>query len=577
MAIDRSQRDLYAALSVVLALGILVFANLVAERAFARVDLTAEQRYSLTPPFRSILDKLKAPLQLTYYVSETWPNQYQQRRRDILDKLDEIRSFGKGKIELRVVDPLKDEKAQRKLVQAGVEVTVPEIAKDKTTYSTLFSSLEVTYANKPSVLIPWIEHADDIEYLAASKILELTLEKRPIVAIHAPPALTQGWTPTQGGAPVGGWEWILRGEEDAKKFDVRDIDLTQTSGIPEGTALLILINPRTLSERARYEVTKYLAQGGKVLYIGAPWHANLDLRWQLEDSPSGLEDYFKGLGVEFGKQFVCDASNVRLATRDSLTGHMKEEVLPPFVMVLPQNFNQDHVFLRFLPPLAMPFPAELILHEGKTRDAGLTYDILATSSEHSWREDLAPVYRPDPEKLANRQTFDPKLPLWAKLEGGFPFPWEGKPAPAWPRDDEGVKPPPDPESQQAAQIEKKPGMLMLWSCANSFHAKLVFAQDPQVSRFFRPNAMILNNLAEAFSVGGELSQLRSKRYETRMILKLDGKGEDTKRNVLKALLIAGVPLLLAVFAVVRFALRRGTQTRYERTFAETTGPSSFNP
>ncbi|MCZ7644696.1 MAG: GldG family protein [Planctomycetota bacterium] len=578
MAIDKKKRDTFAGLAILVAMPIVIFANLVADRAFKRWDLTEEQRYSLTEPFQKVLGRLEAPLQLTYYVSSTWPNQYQQLKRDILDKLEEIKSFGRGMIELRIVDPLEDSKARKKLQEAGVEQTIPEIAQDRVAYSVLYSTLEATYSRKPSVLIPLVEHADDLEYLLANRILELTLEKKPIIALHLPPAVNRNWNPTRGGRPITGFEWILKGEEDERKFDVRGVDLNAESPIPEGAELLVLVNPPQLSERAQYEVQKYLAEGGKVFLIATPWTANIDLRWRVEETPTGLEDFLENLGIAYGKEFVCDTQNVRIAHIDQFTQQMKQEKLWPFVMILPQNYDQDQPFLRFLPPLAMPFPAELILDEKKLDGHGLGLNVLARTSERSWREPRTPVYRQAPDdQIAQRTEFNPNLPVWIRLTGQFPFEWDGKPAPAWPDDEEAPGKPRDPATQTPANLAKKPGMLMLWACPNSFHGHLVFSSERDVAAHFVANRMLLTNLVETFSLGEELTQLRSKRYETRTIRKFDGEGEDTKRNVLKALMIAGVPLVLIALAMVRFFMRRADQVGYERKFSETTGPSNFTP
>ena len=78
MAIHKGARDTTALVSLILALAVLIIANLVADRGFLRVDLTDGGRYSLSEPFRHIVGRLEAPAKLTYYVSGTVPIWFEQ-------------------------------------------------------------------------------------------------------------------------------------------------------------------------------------------------------------------------------------------------------------------------------------------------------------------------------------------------------------------------------------------------------------------------------------------------------------------------------------------------------------------
>jgi hypothetical protein len=106
---------------------------------------------------------------------------------------------------------------------------------------------------------------------------------------------------------------------------------------------------------------------------------------------------------------------------------------------------------------------------------------------------------------------------------------------------------------------------------------LMYLNDQSLGQFMQGNAAMIVNIAESVSLGDDLVKLRTKRYETRAIDKLAGADNDAKRSAIKFLLIVGVPLLTICFALIRMALRRNTQSRYERRYAATIGPSSFTP
>ncbi|MGD0094206.1 MAG: Gldg family protein, partial [Planctomycetota bacterium] len=100
MATNKTARDWIAVVAVVVALGATVLANQLSERKFARWDLTSEKKFSLSDPFRRILDKLDDTATLTYYISGHVPSWFEVTKRDILDKLREIEQAGKGHVVL---------------------------------------------------------------------------------------------------------------------------------------------------------------------------------------------------------------------------------------------------------------------------------------------------------------------------------------------------------------------------------------------------------------------------------------------------------------------------------------------
>jgi ABC-2 type transport system permease protein len=578
MAIQRATRNAYTILAVVLALGVLVFANLLAEKAFRRLDLTAEKRYSLSEPFRKILSRLEDPLVLTYFVSTNVPGGFEPIKRDIIDRLEEIRMAAPERIQVDYVDPARDEKAAAELRNEGLEFQVGSVEKDKLTYSTLFTTLRVTYADKPAQLIRVVQRAEDLEYQISNKIVELTTKEKPIIAVCAPKP-DQPQMPMMNRPPSSGFEWFLRGEEYSKKFDVRSVDLSESSSIPKGTKMLVLIRPKELSERARYEVARYLAEGGSVWLIASPYKVNNEMggsSWRVEKTPTGLEDYLKDCGISFGS-LLCDESNVRLITGlNPFTGEVRYGVVPFFVQIQGQAMDQQSPITRYLPSLVMPFPADIKLDEEKVKAGGLQAETLASTSPNSWAEPYNDTFDLNKVKKGMEKSDRyPNRPVFVRLAGQFPFPWEGKPAPAWEKKDEPKDEPKKDEAKKDEKgvVEKKPGVLLIWSAPESFHR--MYLEQEQIAEAFQGNLSVLPNVVESSALGTDLGSLRAKRIETRSIERLEGK--DALRGTIKMALIFGVSIALAIFAIARWGVRRASQIRHERSFAQTTGPSSFTP
>jgi ABC-2 type transport system permease protein len=581
MATNKGARDLMAVAAVVIVLVVTVAANLLADRKFARLDLTSEKKYSLTEPFKRIVEKLDDTATITYYTSSKAPAWFESPKRDILDKLQEIATASNGKIVLEAVDPTENKELDERLGKAGFKHPVQDISKNQYVAMTLYTGAEITYKAKPKVQIPMLWPPDSVEYILGSKILELTLPKKPVIAVCAPAPTQPPMMMGQRQPPQGGYEWLQQGmwEGAREKFEVKPVDLSENNSVPADAALLILVRPKALNDRQRYEVVKYLAGGGKVFLIASPFKLTFEFNWRGEKTPMGLEDYLKEIGLGFGDGIVADHSNLEmLKWLNPITGESETERYPFYVRILGKNIDSETAITRFMPELLVPTPSEITLDDAQLQKNSLANRVLARTSEQSWTVPFSENFNPDtagkydPEK----QAYTGSKNVFVMLSGKFPFPYEGKPVPAWKADAEPEKDKDKEKDTQApenAAIERKEGVLVVCSAPEAFHSAYLGQRGMQ--RQWQTNAAFIANISEAFSLGDDLVKLRAKRYETRTIETFAGK--TFKQNMLKVGLIAGMPAVVAIIALVVMVLRRAAQNRYERKFSQTSGPSSFNP
>jgi ABC-type uncharacterized transport system involved in gliding motility auxiliary subunit len=580
MATNKASRDSMVVVAVVVALVVTVMANLLADKKFARVDLTAEGRYSLSKSFLNILGRLEDTLKVTYYVSEKAPVGFEKYRRDMLDKLHEIELAGKGKIVLEVIDPTEKKELRERLEKDGFEFPIMVYQKDQEVQAIVFTGLELLYEDKPKIQLQRAFQAEGLEYMLGSKIIELTTKKKPVIAVSVPPSPPQNPQMAMMGQKQqgSGYEWLSHGQwDEEKKFEVKNVELNETNSIPPEAALLIMVRPKTLTERQKYEITKYLASGGRLLLVAAPFKVSYEFGWRVEKSPTGLEDYLKELGINIKNDFIADNANLRMVRSINLfTGEREEDRIPFFVKILPENIDQESVLTKLMPGLVAPFPAAIELDGDKLKKNGLREQVLARTSKQSWVVPFTEAFDPKLEMKYDESTqhYDGQRNVFVMLEGQFPFPYEGKQIPEWnaaPRTPEDK----DKKPENAPTIEKKPGSIAIISSPDAFHMMLMSSRELQGQ--LQGNYSVIPNMAENFSMGEDLIRLRTKRYETRVIKGLGGSENDFKRNALKLGLLFGMPILVLIVALTLFFLRRASQTGYERKFAQTIGPSSFSP
>ena len=77
----------------------------------ARLDLTQEGIYSISPATERILDSLEEDVTVRCYFSKRTHSKLAPLIPEILDLLDEYRAISNGKVQVDVIDPGEDEQA----------------------------------------------------------------------------------------------------------------------------------------------------------------------------------------------------------------------------------------------------------------------------------------------------------------------------------------------------------------------------------------------------------------------------------------------------------------------------------
>src|SRR5687767_2086211 len=115
---------LYSVVGVAAMFVILVAANLVFGAFKSRVDLTAENLYTLSPGTKKILAKLDGPVEIRFYVTEgekDMPLHLKSYAQRVEDLLSEYKQHSKGNIEVRKLNPKPDSDQEDSARLDGVE------------------------------------------------------------------------------------------------------------------------------------------------------------------------------------------------------------------------------------------------------------------------------------------------------------------------------------------------------------------------------------------------------------------------------------------------------------------------
>ena len=171
--------------------GILVAANVVAQRWFARWDLTERQEYSLSPATKRLLGGLEDRVVVNAYFTRRLPPYLANLRRQVQDVLEEYRAFSRGRLEIEFADPGDDPAAEQRLRALGIpKLQLEVLERDQFQLTSVYLGLVLLHGGRQEV-IPVIQDAGNLEYELTAALLRLTSPGKKVV----------GWLGAPGGRP----------------------------------------------------------------------------------------------------------------------------------------------------------------------------------------------------------------------------------------------------------------------------------------------------------------------------------------------------------------------------------------
>lgn len=555
---SRNRPGAKAAFSVAIAVCIgigLAFNWTFADRTLGRLDMTENQIYTVSPAAKRILSGVDTTVQLKLYITprDKMPAAYSTLERDIKDKLTDLSVASGGKVNYSVIhleaanvlaaqqdllnpedpDAPKDEaKAiEERMLDKGIQpFPVQAIQEDAVTSKLIYAHIGVAYKDKPEEILAQIvpEALPELEYRLASTIYKLTQETPPVVAMVAPkeavnidPQLRQLYeqmgqqVPTTQD-PYRLLEQVLR----AEKYDVRRVELTRESPLPEEFDCLVVLNPRSLNDRQRWEINRALHAGKSVvlavqeyLWSYEPHSRGYAVSPQPEDPQVNALLTAYGLGVS--QDILMDTNHVPVNVGGggglaALLGASRPVDLPVQIVVKSDTMNPDLAITNRLSMVTYLWGTALDINEDRLKEAGLTLQPLMHTSDGAW---TAPQGVPMTQELFEPPVQGQRYTLMALVSGQFPDAFEGKERPAWPvmPQQPGMPPQTPPSEAPAAPVTPAPGKLILAGCATTFQDDFLQGAPSNLDLFM--------NSIDASTLTEDLVHIRGQKPVNRVIQK----------------------------------------------------------
>ncbi|MCI4626225.1 MAG: Gldg family protein [Candidatus Magnetoovum sp. WYHC-5] len=531
-----------AALALILAIGLLI--NwILTDLQLGRIDMTQGKVHTISEGTNTILAKLKVPVNLKVYITpkDKMPTEMKTLERDIVDKLKELRFSSKGMLNYDVIymeasnimeddeqEQPKDEKEEaieKRMLDKGVKpFSAQSIREDSVVNVLVYSSIGIAYKELKEELIPQIvpQNLHELEYLIMSNIYKMTRDKTPIVAMVAPKDafninpmmkkiyMQMGKPIPESDDPYTYLEEILKYE----KYDVERIDLTAESPLPDNFDTLVVVNPRSLNDRQKYEINKALVSGKNVFLAVQKYMWNYQIQsgrvnvTRQEESPQ-IDELLKTYGVTISDDILMDVNHQPLSVSDpsnpfaSLLGGGITLNLPMQILLGNSSMNQDVSITSRLSNLFYLWGTALNVDNDTIKKNNLTLTTLMHTSDKAWTI-------PSSVTLTKESFNEPadgfkQFPVSVIISGQFPDAYKDKPLPKWPAD--GTQEQSEPPQDIKEEVKSAPGKLILIGGTQMFKKELIHKNTLD---------FYLNSV-DALTMGEDLIKIRAKQIVDRTI------------------------------------------------------------
>lgn len=543
----------------------------------ARLDLTEDKLFTMSPAAVNILENLSVPVQVKLYITpeDRMPTEFKNLERDITEQLTNYERISDGKLEFSVYYPQDDEEMQQELAQKGIQpFQVQSVDKDEIGVKLIWSAITIAYKDFADEVIPRLlpQQLANLETIIISPVHRLTREDDPKVALYAPkrpidPQMAQMYL-QQGMQPPAPQEIYSQVKQllEQEHYQVVPVELTEDSTIPDDADVVVVLGPRNLNERQAWELNRALSNGTPMVMAVQSheyqYQPGQQGQWTIAGTPNttGVDDLLAGFGLTVVKDHFLDLNSQMLELpREVNLGGLRMQVREPVdspvqVRITQDQVNQDQPVTNHIGALLYLWGTPIDLDAARLAEHGLQTETLIESSGRAWRADFGTGLLTPTALDPSQNEMLPPQPLMVLVEGEFPDSFAGQEVPAWPEaapaGDEEEASGPEP-MDTGDPLMPAPASLLLVGSAKMFDDAVLGGAQ---------NALLMLNAVDYLAGNSDLLTIRSKQLTARTIRPVPA-GE---KIVWQIVTVAMVPALFVILGVMRLARRRAEAARYRR-------------
>jgi ABC-2 type transport system permease protein len=408
-----------------------------------RIDLTAEQRFTISNPARQLFAKLEEPLQITVLLEgEKLPVGFKKLKNSTAAFLENCRRYSKNNLTYSFIDaetflndsirfPLNDT-AKREWLKANAvkqneveksgtravfnyPIALVEYKGEYATVNLLQGQGSKGFLNPDASLLQFevINNAEaQMEYNFASAIQSLLRAEVPFVAYAM-----------GNGEPAGPETYDLR-QTLQSKYRFYLLNLEQQPYISDSINALLVVKPTIpFTDAQKLKLDQYLMRGGHILFLVDALNAGMDSlvasgkEFTAYSRDLRLDDLLFRYGARINNDLVQDKQcDVLPQNVGSVGGQPQIQYLPwPYFPLLYSNSN--HPVAKNLDAVVMQFPNSV----DTVQAPGIQKDVLLSTSNTSRITGAPAIVTVEVLKQMDNATAykEANVPLAVLLQGKF--------------------------------------------------------------------------------------------------------------------------------------------------------------
>jgi len=386
-----------------------------------RFDLTKSEVYTLSDGTKKILKSINEPLDFKLFYTKQIGDinpVYQNYYARVKEVLEQYVLLSNNKIKLKIFNPKPFSNEEDKAVEHGLRGA--EIMAGVYGYFGLIATNSTDDEEKIIFFQP--DRSPFLEYDLSKIVTNLANPNRRIVGLYTDLPMLGTFNPlakTQDAATAPPWAVYNQMKEFFEVTRVHE----KTKYLPEGLELLMLVHPKSISERLMYMIDQFVLRGGKLLIFIDPNSETENFspdKNQIEESGnnSNLSELLNKWGIELVENKVVgdllSARRVEIGASDqpSVTDYLA------WLDIKKDHMDDTHQVTSKVQRLTFATSGFL---KNNGNNENINFKRLVWSTTQSMQIDADEVrFTPDPTTLLrNFSPSNEELTLAAEIKGSF--------------------------------------------------------------------------------------------------------------------------------------------------------------
>ena len=513
MSEKRTKEKLSNTVLVLIVIGIAVTVNVLASQYFRRADFTENKLYTISSVTGDIVGDLDDIISVKAYFSDPLPVQIQGLPQEVDDMLYELRVKSHGNLTYERINPSDDEELQQKLAQKGImPVQMTVVEKDQRQQINGWLAMTISYGENTEV-IPVVQNTTDLEYEITSRIYRLTNEPRQVAFV------------TNGSSHSLDADYQRIAQEIGSLHELQPVEVEPGGGSLDNFETMIFAGPQeAIGDDILYEMDQFIMNGGRAIFLIDD--ITVDQRGQPTVVEHGMHDFLSSYGFDLDRNLVADnaSHSVRSVQLGIFTQQQPYKLYPRIL----KNQLGDYPVVSRLSEFTLQYTGSFKFNS-KQGDK-VSDEVLATSTNQV-ESFKPPTYQP--------VTLGEPVNFVGLATGIFKSYFKDR-----------DKPESADQSAFVSESKEETSVIVI-PCSGFITNQLLYPG----------NTELMLNLVDYLTIGDKLISIRTRPVSSRPIKEISPE----MKNMLRIMNIIGVPLLIILFGVGRFYLRRRDKSITERS------------